>query len=96
VVAQPRGGRVHKTGGNRTGSAGSRWYRSGPVLTLKPYLKYCEPSEPAGFTGKPGRFFPNGGRSVHGRVNPAWWSGIDDPPCDGTRAARRLHVRHRG
>jgi hypothetical protein len=43
---------------------------TGPVPIPKPYLKYWNPSESAGITGKPGRVFPHGNRPVHGRVNP--------------------------
>jgi hypothetical protein len=60
-----------QTGGNRSGPAGSRWNRSGPVQwtgpvpTPKPCLKFLPLGEPDGF-------FNRGNLPSHGSVNPAW------------------------
>jgi hypothetical protein len=63
TLAEATSGRVPRTVGNRTGSAGSRWNRSDLVHELvrfpipnRAYIFFI-PIEPVGFTGLPAGFF---------------------------------------
>jgi hypothetical protein len=69
--------RVRKTGGNRSGSTGSRWNRSGPVhepVRSPPQnraYKFASPvNRPVSPVNRPGFYF-YGNRSKSGLVNPA-------------------------